>query len=437
LFLKATITSKLFSFTIALTVLLSGCVSGNYQKNSTHNRQNGARLENTFTVNKQLNPPRNIQSVQLYKTGNAQSAPIIRLKSGQTFTLEFDYLDTDAKQFKIRIKHFRPNWEPSSLLSNFYQEGLFEDYITNAQTSTVQKPSYRHYRYRFPNKNLSLKISGNYMLTIYDYDTNNELFSLPFYIHENKGDLKTNIETLFTKPGSIRAEHQLFSKYVYPKFVEMPQFDLSYYYNQNQFWGRTKKVQIFDNSTQREVHFHISRDEAFTADYGFKTINLNSLSADGARKVDYQPEYTPPRVILRRDVQDLSRSASRALNSRFGAPRSDRAAGYADVYFSLEIKASVLGNDKIYLLGDFNNWTISEQNRMKYDVQTGLWKGNAFIKQGRYSYKYVIVRNGRILDLNLDNSFALTRQQYFTFIYYQDPEMHYDRLLQVDEKISN
>ncbi len=72
---------------------------------------------------------------------------------------------------------------------------------------------------------------------------------------------------------------------------------------------------------------------------------------------------------------------------------------------------------------------------MSYDNMDQLWKGNALIKQGIYAYKYVIVTDNRIDDLSLDQGFISSRQEYFTFIYFNDPDRHFDRLLKVDQII--
>lgn len=410
-----------------------GCAPSSTQNDRNSLDARGpVRVQNPFTVPAQVLPPDNVRSIQLYRNGNFNAPPLIKLDDGEKLTLEFDYLGTDAKQFRVDIKHFTPDWKPSNLLSNFYQKGMFQDYISEAVVSRNQKPAYTHFRYSLPNKNLGFSVSGNYMLTVYDYNSGDALFSLPFLVYEDKGKLSSSVEKLFTRQGTFHVHHQPFSRYTIPKFVEMPQFDLSYYYVQNQFWGRTQKVDIYDHATQGQVQFHLSRQEAFVGDYGFKTLDLRDMSKLGRRIRDYQPEYTPPRVILQRDVQDLDAPPPSAPGTTFGRPKSDRFSGYADVQFSLEPSARLNASDQVYLVGDFTGWALRAENRMRYDSTEALWKGRAMIKEGRYAYKYVTLSNGRIDDLRLDNMFTLTRQQYVTLVYFEDPEMHYQRLLQAD-----
>ncbi|MBN2731947.1 MAG: hypothetical protein JXR26_05900, partial [Balneolaceae bacterium] len=86
----------------------------------------------------------------------------------------------------------------------------------------------------------------------------------------------------------------------------------------------------------------------------------------------------------------------------------------------------------LYLLGDFNNWMIDQRFRMRFDSTASLWKGHALIKQGIYSYKYVLIQENQIDDLSLDQMFSRSRQQYITFVYFQDPQRNFDRLLKID-----
>ena len=59
----------------------------------------------------------------------------------------------------------------------------------------------------------------------------------------------------------------------------------------------------------------------------------------------------------------------------------------------------------------------------------------AFIKQGEYAYKYVLVQNGRIDDLAMDQGFLSSQQEYLTFIYFKDPAQNFDRILKIERTI--
>jgi hypothetical protein len=125
-----------------------------------------------------------------------------------------------------------------------------------------------------------------------------------------------------------------------------------------------------------------------------------------------------------------------SAGSNLGFPLDDRSSEYAQVEFNLETNSSISLSSDIYIVGHFNNWMINDLNKMTYDSEEQLWKGHAFIKQGEYAYKYVVIKQNRIDDLALDQSFLSPQQQYMTFIYFKDPDQNFDRLLKVDRVIS-
>jgi len=415
----------------SLMLFSAGCASLETASGEKSNRQVSTGLQKRFTIAQQKAPPQEIQSVQLYKKGKIQSAPVINLNSSEKLSLEFDYLGESTKQFKIQVSHRSKTWEESPLPIDFYLSGFSEVYFSGGSKSFSQRPSYYHYSYEFPNSQLNFKVSGNYLLSVYDYNSNELLFRLPFFVTENKGSLVTRIESVYVRREDLRPEDQPFSRYSYPDFVEFPQFDLSYVYVQNQFWGRYRVVDNSDTSTPETVNFHLSRDRAFLGNYEFNMLDLRNLSADRQQILEVQQGEIPPKVILRRDIQSLDLKPGFAPNGRFGIPIDSRSAAYASVQFRLETAEKIPGYEKVYLVGDFNNWTISENNRMQYNAQNGLWEGQAYIKEGEYAYKYVILKNGDMDDLSLDQGFLRTGQSYVTLVYFNDPTRNFDRLLKV------
>lgn len=434
LYLRAHSMYKLAPLIIVLAfTLFPGCTASQTSLNGSEESGSTAQLANTFAIPQQKAAPQHIQSIQLYKKGSVQNAPIIQLNSSDQIVLEFDQLGEGSQQFKVRVSHRNKNWSESSLSPNFYLSGFNETYFSGGLTSFSQRPAYRHYSFEFPNSQLSFKVSGNYLLHIYEYQTDELLFSLPFFVTENKGDLKTRIEPLFVQREDLRAEDQLFSRYSYPEFVEFPQFDLSFKYSQNQFWGRSKTAEYFDTASPEEVQFHLGREDAFLRNYEFNTIDLRGLDTDGERILEVDQSTIPPRITLQRDIQAFTPSPRFFPDSRFGLPTDERNASYANVQFSLEPSDPLPESKQIYLVGDFNNWTINELNRMRYEPDSGLWEGSAFIKEGAYAYKYVLLQNGNIEDLALDQGFLFGNQSYTTFVYFRDPSRNYDRLLKAHQ----
>lgn len=415
------------------SVFLAACIplGQNYNGQS---EEDHSTYQNTFTIPPQKAPPENMQSIRLHPSGSPADPPVFELDSRERLVLSFDYLDEQVQQFRLEVSHRTANWEKSSLNPSQFLNGFDYTYIQTGQQSFSSRPVYQHVEYEFPNNEIKPAVSGNYMLEIYD-DSGSLLFSYPFFVTENEGSLETEIEQLFVQRRDGRSLDQPFSTYRYPAFVEFPQFDLSFYYTQNQFWGRTRQTQAFDTSTPGSVSFHLTRNDAFIAGYDFKLLDLQTLDPDGRRILEHRPETTPPKIILQRDVLFLDTNPQLFTGTGLGSSLDDRHSDYADVHFSLEIpeemKPDSAGTD-IYVVGHFNNWMISRQQKMQFNPASGLWEGRALIKQGQYAYKYVQVVNGGIDDLALDDSFVSTFREYTTFVYFKDPALQFDRLLKID-----
>ncbi len=89
--------------------------------------------------------------------------------------------------------------------------------------------------------------------------------------------------------------------------------------------------------------------------------------------------------------------------------------------------------DEIHLLGDFNQWTVSDDSKLDLDPESGLWTTDQLLKEGVYSYTYVRVNTNTDIDLtSLSDSSTPSIQEYVSLVYFNDPERKYDRLLAVE-----
>jgi len=413
----------------------TGCfsefISGD--NNNTEQYSSPAKAEySSFTIPQQLPPPEYIKSILFYREANVGGAPIIRLHSNQKLTLEFDAIVNRSEQYRIEFTHHNKNWERSNLMPNNFIEGFEQTFITGGQRSRPRDPLYFHFTYTFPNQQVQFRESGNYQIHVFDNATGEKLFNLPFFVHENEGKISSIIERLFNSGQNGRPLDQPFSTFEYPDFVEFPQFDLSFAFAQNQLWGTAKITETFDTSVPGEVRFHLPRNKAYPADFEFNILDLSELKMDGIQILDFQPRFDPPRIILNQDVQNFASEPSPVSATRFGIPDNRTRSRYAEVFFSFEPREPIDPDTEIYLVGDFNQWQIQGSAKLTYDVETGYWKTNTLIKQGKYSYKYLLVDESGPRPLFLDDGFIRNKQEYTAFVYFNDPNYRFDRLLQVD-----
>ncbi len=420
---------------IVLVFLIQSCnslQSGNQKSNQQDKQKNTP--QNLFNVSGQLIADDQISSVQLYKNNNHESPPIIELNSSDRLQLRFDYLDFSSKQFVVTFSHHNIDWSVSSLSPNNITDGLRRVYLDTGQPNSGNRPLYRSYSSPFPNDDISFLKSGNYMVRVTDADSGFLVMAIPFFVYENEGSLESYVEIFQTPRQNLRSLHLTANRYSIPEFVEQPMFNLSFRIAQNRFWGRAKKPAYTDFSRPESVTFEMERNNAFIADYYFYPLFTRDISLENPRVINFFPAEVPTRVLLRDDAVNTANFQNKPLpESAFGLPENDEDAEYMNIVFSLG--ADTKPEFPIFLVGDFTGWAIRSENRLTYDKETERWQTSVLIKEGDYKYKYVSMNNGKIDDLSYDPLFERTKQEYQVFVYLQDKDEFYDRLLQVNTVI--
>ncbi|MEX0608987.1 MAG: type IX secretion system plug protein domain-containing protein [Balneolaceae bacterium] len=377
----------------------------------------------------QLPPPQSIKSLQLYRKGSANNPPIISLNSRQKLVLSFDELSDLSGQFRITFSHHNQNWEQSNIPENWFLGGMNELILGGGTKNRLSEPDYFNYSIEFPNDQLEFLTSGNFMLHVSDFSSGVRLFSVPFYVTENEGEMTSWVETAFNAGPRNSAIDQPYSNFKYPDFVEFPQFDLSFFFTQNRFWGKTKETKAFDVATPGETQYYLPRDEGFAANFDFIGLNLSNFS-QGGKIIEWRPEFTPPKAVLREDVLNFTADPMPNWSSNFGVPKSGRDARYANVRFRFEDGGEFSSSTGVYLVGDFNQWLLSENYKLSYNQESGYWETSVLIKEGTYTYKYALKAYGdEVDDVTLSDSITRREQEYVSFVYYKDPDYQYQRLL--------
>ena len=421
----------MYKYCLFVFVILSFSCSNTSEIKTPYIGYNQDLDRGLLLVPNQLTAPSSFKSIQLYRKGNVNNPPVINLNKNEKLVLEFDELTSISGQFRITFQHFDQNWNPSNIPEAWYIDGFNELILTGGDKNSLSKPNYFHYKAEFPDNRLKFITSGNFLLNVYDYNSNTKLFSVPFFVSEQAGILTSRVETLFNSGDNFSALDQLFSLYDYPDEVEFPQFDLSFSFVQNRFWGSAKSTTSFDITTPGKVRFYTPRNNAFSSSFDFIPLDLTDLSINLRTIEDWQPEYTPPRVILKRDVLNFSASPTTDFNSNFGNPYTKRDSRYTETTFQFDSGALNTEHKDLFVAGDFNSWKLNKESQLKYNPSTDLWTTRFIIKQGNYRYKY-FQRNAHSDNSSsfpINDSITNRYQEYRAFVYYMDPVKNYHRLL--------
>ncbi len=399
------------------------------------------------TSNSQTNisDPIYIKTVILKPASTNSYNSFIRL--GEKITLSFDDLNADEYDYSYKIEHCDMNWELSNLMESEFIDGYAEERIRNYENSFNTLQPYTHYKVVLPNENTRLKISGNYIISILD-ENSDVVFKRKFVVYRPQVRVgvaifkSRDISYLNTKQAvefTINHPNLLInnpSEEIFPVIIQngnwqtaikglKPQFyrgtQLLYKYNkETSFWGGNEFL-YFDSKSIRNSTLNIAKVELGRELY-------HSYLYTNEERID-QP-YT-----LFEDIN--GNFIVRTLNGI----NQDLDADYSWIHFSLESMENLDGKD-IYVQGKFNNWKLDESNKLKYNTQSGSYEANILLKQGFYNYQYVTKNNeGTVSNYDIDGSHFQTENDYTVLVYYKKFGSRYTEVIGIgsgnSQKINN
>lgn len=418
---------------ILITIFIISCASTSEIKNEDHRPI--SMPNSLLLVPGQIPLPKSIKGVQFFRENYQESPPILRLHSEDKLILRFDELTSLSGQFTISFTHCNKDWQPSGLMDSWVYNGFSEFSLLGGILNEQTRPSY--FTYSMELSNSMFLISGNFLLHVHDYESGKKIFNLPFFVTEDIGTFKPDTKVFYNKGSNGTAKHQLSGVYVYPDFLEFPEFNLFYLFAQNRFWKKTVSPNQKNYVESERSSFRLTEEQYFEAYVGFNNLDLREVNLQNAQIFGYYPTSIPEKIVLREDYFNFERDSRTFMVTGFGIPVFDKQGKYLNVKFRYQTQGIFPKDSEIYLVGDFNQWTISKNYKLLYDNELHFFYVDALIKQGVYKYNYVIIKNDVPIDVYNSENLNSPLQEYSGFIYYQDSELHYDRLLNTKIFYSN
>ena len=139
----------------------------------------------------EVEPDDYIKTVTFKSNTNQSELPILTLN--ERLYLEFDVLSPDEEDYYYVIEHYNYDWTKSNLMKSEYLKGLDNVRIVNYENSFNTYQIYSNYRLQIPNQQTRLKVTGNYLIKIFD-DYDQIVFSRKFMVYENLANVAIQLK---------------------------------------------------------------------------------------------------------------------------------------------------------------------------------------------------------------------------------------------------
>lgn len=378
-----------------------------------------------------------VRTAMLHPVGYPFGTPLIQLGSGDVLVLKFDELTDRVSDFRYAIVQCDYKWEATGNSTFDYIDGFSDGYVDDYDFSFNTTYDYVHYTLPIPNEDFRITQSGNYAVVVYRDDINKPVLTRRFMVVQARAQIEGGVAV--TRNPSVRDRFQeiVFDVTYEGLQITNPYQEINVVVTQNDRWDNAlfgiKPLYVNENRLSFDYNMKI----AFPSGREFREMDIRTLRyrTEGVRALDVRDStnlvYLMPDPILR--LQDYRYEGD--LNGKYTIDRQegrigDLEADYAWVHFQLPIETR-LANGGFYVLGGFNDYRRSEENRMAFNPETGAYEAVIFMKQGFYNYVYAFVEDdGDYADQSLtEGNYYDTENDYAVYVYYRPFGQRYDALI--------
>lgn len=380
---------------------------------------------------------RQLHTLQVVVNDDPLQPPIMNLGGGNHLEIGFDEFSHEYHRYIYKVEHCNADWSPSTeIFESDYMNGFngepIEDYEKSFNTTVL----YAHYSLRIPNENISLKLSGNYKLTVYNDEGDEPVpvltacFSL---VEPGVGigaTVSTNTDIDFNK------SHQQVDFSVNYGLVKVidPHRELKTVVMQNRRWDNCVVNPKPNIQAANKIEFTHNRQLIFPAGneyHKFEILDVHVPTLNVDRMEWFDPYYHAtlyPNQTARNYLYDEDQNGAFIIRN---SDDEDVATTCDYVFTHFTLKSPQLPGGEVYLNGEWTYNRFIPEYRMTYNRETQAYEATALLKQGYYNYNYLFVPDGDTQGNSgrTDGNFYETENEYIILVYHRPNGGRYDKLV--------
>ena len=379
-----------------------------------------------------------IHTLQVVANNDWLSMPVMKLNEG-FLDIDFDDFTHEYRRFTYKIEHCEADWSVSeSLFESEYVAGFANgNTIDDVQESLLTDFLYTHYHLQIPNDKCQLKLSGNYKLTVYDdNDDEKPVLTACFMVVEPK--MGVAIRATSNTVVDVNMAHQQVAMDV--TFNSLHVVDYSSQIKtvvlQNGRWDDARWNAIpqyitpdglgwswdFGKSLLFNGGNEYHKFETLSTDH--PTMGIDRLSWDGHQYHAYlYTDVSRPNYVYDEDANGAYYIRNSDNNN------NNYQSEYLWVHFQMESPERI-SNGSVYVNGYWTYDRFLPQYQLAYDDEKHMYKGDILLKQGYYSYQYVLLdKEGNTHVVPTEGNFFQTENKYQALVYYREQGARTDQLV--------
>ena len=364
--------------------------------------------------------------------------PVIELEGDQWIEISFDMMEPEPHVYTYTITHCDADWTPSQLIQSEYMRGFQNRIIDDYAVSFNTTMDYVNYRVTFPNEDVFLRLSGNYVVQVFPENSDRPILNACFSVVEPQAPPVSAQVTPQTDKGMNSSYQQVNFSVSYGNEVKTPMQDLKIYVQQNNRIDNeaqlVKPIMIQNN----KLIFDHNPALIFDAGNEYRSFEMITHQSVGLNieSVDFYAPYY--HTTLRQDLIRSQRSYTfmQDINGRFvvrtlsGTDYSYEA-DYQIVHFSLPCEKPFA--EKVYILSEAFNNILDERSQMDYSAENNGYTKTVLLKEGYYNYLYITKKDDQSSagTAAIEGNFFQTENEYRIMVYFRPMGGKYDRLIGV------